>query len=441
MIKTIHPITACTLLWTIAQCVSAAESPAAAPLPHQDDPAVVKQLDALDDNTIVRLPSKNIPVQRDYSNKMVYMSDRQSAFYAGGGHNVGRTCDAWEYHLGSNTWHNLFPAEGGDHGLIKGAVYWDVAKLVKDPNAQLSAYSKELLEKTRAWWPKNVVLKDGHLVTPGGGPLMTCHLWDGITYDEKAKKIVWISGCGSASMAYEAHAYFTGKPVDEIKKQMDWTYKQTWMFDPAAKKWIHYRTKEKLPRIDGMGASMTYIPDWGKCFFYVAAENVSPPNFMMLSFDVDGDKWQEIQPNGGGLRGLAHKAAPMAEAQHAYSAKHKKIVAVDQKSTYSYDIAKNEWAKLNDAVPIVVDANDSQTVFGYDSISDVWLLCEPNTKRIAAFSLTDNKWEMLKPKGPPIIKPEWGRGYGYFDPKFNVLVLAGDREMCLYRYKKAPAGK
>lgn len=422
-------------------CMPKLQAAESTPL-HQDDPAIVKQLAALEDNTIIRLPIKHVPAQRDYSNKMVYMSDRQTAFYAGGGHNVGRWCDAWEYHLGSNTWYNLFPAEGGDHGHIKGAVYWDVPKLLKDPNTQLSAYSKEQLEKTRAWWPKFVVLKDGHLVTPGGGPLMTCHLWDGITYDEKAKKIVWVSGCGSASMAYEAHAYFTGKPVDEIKKQMDWTYTQTWMFDTVTKKWIHYRTKQKPPRIDGMGASMTYIPEWGKCLFYVAAENVSPPNFLTASFDVEADKWQELQPNGGNLRAIAGKTAPMAEAQHAYSARHKKIVAVDKKATYVYDIDKNHWSKLNDAVPIVAgDANDAQTVFGYDSVSDVWLLCDPGSKRIAAFSLTENKWELLQTKGAPIIKPQWGNGFGYFDPKFNVFVLAGDREMCVYRYKKAPVGK
>lgn len=427
--------------------VGAGES-TAAPL-YKNDPEIVTLIDALGDNSTTILPVKSTPGQRDYSNKMVYMIDRQTAFYCGGGHNVGRYCDAWEYHLGSNTWHELFPREGGEHGNeIKQFSYFDrrslgdLSKLGPNPEIK-DANVKKNYEYTKAWWLKNVVLKNGHLVTRSGGPLMNSHTWDAITYDEKAKKIVWIGGPGCLSGAWELHALFNGLEFKSVEKQMDPSYVQgVWMFDPSAKmesRWIQYRTKEKIPRFEGMGASMTYVPELGKTLYYVAAENVSPPAFSMDSFDVVADKWQALQPS---LRSLYIKSAPRAEAQHAYSSKHKKIVAVDQKATYAYDVSANQWTKLNDAVPIDPgDANDARTVFAYDSVSDAWLLAYPSSKQVAAFSLAENKWELLKPQGPPIAKPDYASGYGYFDPRFNVLVLMADGKASLYRYKKTQAIK
>ena len=90
----------------------------------KDDPAVVKMLAELDEGCSLLLPpvkhmyqgkpyeasGRNSPYARDYTTKMVYAPERQTAFYAGGNHGHGRTNDVWEYHLGSNTWHLLFPA-------------------------------------------------------------------------------------------------------------------------------------------------------------------------------------------------------------------------------------------------------------------------------------------------------------------------------------------
>ena len=128
------------LLVSLALVVSmAAAARAAAPAsqPYADDPAVVKLLADLPPGQALLLPAvKHVdeagqpikgegrlsnPYSRDYTNKMVYAADRQTAIYEGGNHGEGRTCDAWEYHLGSNTWIRLAAPDGGDQGAVSRA--------------------------------------------------------------------------------------------------------------------------------------------------------------------------------------------------------------------------------------------------------------------------------------------------------------------------------
>ena len=51
---------------------------------------------------------------------------------------------------------------------------------------------------------------------------------------------------------------------------------------------------------------------------------------------------------------------------------HRTIVAVLNKDAFGYSVEKNEWVKLNDAVPF--RATDADTVFAYDSAADAFLL-------------------------------------------------------------------
>ena len=102
------------------------------------------------------------PEGRDYSLKMVWMSDRKRAFFCGANHqSPHRFNDAWEYDLASNTWVCLYNPD-----------YNDVLPL--------PAYAKDTL-----------VVKDGWLRTKNGGPGHPAHTWSGITYDPNQKAIVW----------------------------------------------------------------------------------------------------------------------------------------------------------------------------------------------------------------------------------------------------------
>ncbi|MEX2213052.1 MAG: hypothetical protein WD768_02925, partial [Phycisphaeraceae bacterium] len=258
----------------------------------------------------------------------------------------------------------------------------------------------------------------------------------------KAKKLIWGMGAvGAAQIA--THAYFTGKPAEELKKQQDETYTPMWIFDPAAKKWEQYKTAKPHAQLRGMGATMSYLPDEGKSIWYVAAQNVSPSAFEMWTFDAKADAWAELKPGGKPIGTLAtkDKVAPMSETQSAYSAKHKKMVAVLLHDTFVYDVVKNEWMKA--VTDERIYAHDAQSVFIYDSYADVFLLAFPPGGRgkelkLASFSLTDNRWQMIEPSGAGVPKVQFGMYMGYYDPEHNVTVIQGrgiDR-MWVYRHRK-----
>ncbi len=441
----------------------AGEAAPAAPA-YQDDPEIVAKLAALGEGESLLLPpvkhmldGKPVtgegrgtnPYSRDYTNKMVYAPERRTALYAGGNHGAGRMNDVWEFHLGSNTWHCLQPAIGGDHATHKKMLMFMPNTWSKNPDYKLTDKEQKEFDAAKAWWNEYVVLKDGHFVTKKDeAPLLVGHTWDTLVYEPNVRRMIHGTGAHCAGNPL-LHAKFTGMPVEEVRAKLGKNpkgvpYKTMWTFDPAARKWEQYASEDELATLRGMGAAMCYIPDWKKTVFYVSAQNVTPQAHAMRTYDAVNDKWEELKPNGGkdvATLSIKEKVAPGSEQQTAYSAKHKKMVAVLKKSTFCYDIVKNEWSKLNDDIPI--DASDSATVFAYDDAGDVFLLADPRRGSLAAFDLVANKWQKLEPKGPGIPKPPYCVGKGYYDPAFNVFVVqsASSRSMWVYRHKKAAEQK
>jgi len=419
---------------------------------YADDPAIIALLDGLGERTAIVLPplvsecgkvtlygcATHGPAGRDYCNKLAYAPDRGTALYAGGSHQTLRSNDVWELHLGSNTWHMLFAPDGGNHALLKGSLYFHaVPKLTKNPQTVLPENERKEFEKAKAWWTENAVYKDGHVVTRNGGPIMPVHTWDAFTYDERAGLLLWTLGAGPGSDA-KYHGIMAGVPP--VKG--DPRYTNMWTFDPKKKTWQHYRTEPKHPRFEGMGASLCYIPELGKSLYYVAAQNVSPHDFEMWSYDAKADHWEELRPNGGkSISKLVNdlKVAPGSELQSAYSAKHGKLVGVLGADTYAYDIGKNEWAKVCHDERI--NAHDATTSFAYDSNADVFLLAAPKSKTapLAAFSLVTGKWEVIEPAGDTYPNAQYGNPRGYYDPEHNVfLIHNGDtRNFWVYRHARS----
>lgn len=431
---------------------------AAAEPPHRDDPAIIESLAKLDERTGLLLPAVRVecgelklydmhkygPGQRDYCNRMPYAPDRQTALYAGGNHQVPhRMNDVWEFHLGSNTWHLLYAPDGGNAGAHKAAYFLTSRNLVKDPAMALSDDQRRQIEGYRQWWQQNVVFRDGHLETTRGGPIMPSHTWDAFTYDEKTGMLLWGMGASSAGQI-STHAYYNGRPIAEIEKQEDGTYTPMWMFDPAARRWSHYRTPGEHAALRGMGATMAYLPDRGQSLWYVAAQNVSPAAYEMWLFDGVNDKWTELKPNGGksiGTLATKEKVAPMSEQQTAYSPKASKLVAVLGPDTFVYDVAANQWSKA--VTDDRIHGHDAHSVFVYDSKADVFLLAFPPGGRgkqlkLAAYSLETNKWEVLDPRGDPIPAPQYGSHMGYYDSRLNALVIQGRgmNRVWVYRHGK-----
>ncbi len=452
-------IVALIALSTIARLCLAADSKPA-PFPYRDDPVILKAMENLGDRASLALPKFTVdaasdiygcqvvgPVTRGYTMRMVYAPERQTALYHGGDHQTIRSNDVWEFHLGSNTWHMIFEPDGGNHGPMKDVLLFLARRLREKPDQPMSEEERKQFEEVRPWWKANIVLKDGYLTTTHGGPILPGHTWDTLVYEPNRR--IMIHGTGAyCSDAAVLQSRYSGVPLAEVEKQIDKSYSSIWMFDPLAKKWIIHKRPASgvMPELNGMGATMCYISDLKRVIYYVAAQNVSPHSYMMWSWDVVTNEWIELKPNGGKRISdlvLREKIAPMEEQQTAYSPKHKQMVAVIGSFTFAYDVVKNEWVKLNDQVPI--EAHDAKTMFAYDSVNDVFLLTDGNKEgKVAVFSLGENKWELITPKGDGCPPSDYGAGKywaqpkGYYDPRLNVLVVHGgmtDR-VWVYRHKR-----
>jgi hypothetical protein len=446
-----------TFTFTITTTLQAA--PPSSPYPYSDDAQIVGTLKALPAGASMLLPTVRVeaggndkfsypkfgPGQRDYSNKMPYAPDRGTALYGGGNHQVPhRMNDVWEFHLGSNTWHLIYGPDGGNPSPHKGAYFLTSRTLVRKPNTVLDEKQTKQIEAYRSWWNKHVALKDGHIATTNGGPVMPAHTWDAFTYDPKSSRLIWGMGANPAAQP-ATYAYYSDLTIEQVNAKLDARYTPMWMFDLKTRKWIHYRTQKlDTPRaaLRGMGATMHYIPHLGKSIWYVAAQNVSPAAFEMWTFDAAKDQWEELKPNGGKSIGeLAGKLkiAPMSEQQVAYSTKDRKLVAVLKHDTFVYDIDANIWAKVNTDESIY--GHDAHSIFVYDQQADVFLLAFPPKGKgkalsLAAFSLKTMKWQPITPKGPAIPQTKYGGYMGYYDPAHNALVVQGRyvRQMWVYRH-------
>lgn len=412
---------------------------------YQDDPTIVSAIAKLGDNQSIYLPMVKVdgkvfsPKHRDFSNKMPWAADRKTALYAGGSHQTYRANDVWEFHLGSNRWHRLFAADGGNHAFLKYTLYSGaVKKWRKDLNAKLSQKDQDKFTKAKRWWHKNIVLKDGHITTQAGGPIMPSHTWDAFTYDSRTKKLIWGNGAHPGGSAFY-HAMLSGSPLEQVRSQIDSSYTPMWMFDLTRKSWIHYKTSGPRPTFRGMGATMQYLADIGQSIWYVAAKNVNPHAFEMWKFDALADEWAQLKPNGGKsiyTLAVVEGSAPLAEQQVAYDQQSKTLVAVRGSEAFTYKVDTNTWTKV--ATDKRIDAHDAKSVFAFDEKNHLFLLANPkHSVPLAAFSLKTNQWQPITPDGPAVPNKKHGPPRGYYDPKFNVFVIDDSKgQIWLYRYKK-----
>ncbi len=405
--------------------------------PHADEPGIVKQLADLANNTVARLPqfkvvgdrigedsyfAKRGPGGRDYCNRMYYAPSRKTALFAGANHGApSRLNDAWEYHLGSNTWIRLCAGDGGDHGALyraRGAI-----KKGKDVEKQ-EAFLKQ-------WYEANAEVAGGYLRTKRNhGPVEPWHTWDGLAWDESAKRLLWAVLDTDQVMRGKLRSYAqaTGRDYAELEKQLE-PGTGLYMLDPTTGLWRRQLGGDPRPYLRGMGGSLTYVPDWKKTIWYCAAQNVTPNDFAMWTYDATANKWEELKPNGGkSIRELwGKKLAPAGECQMAYSPRHRKLVAVAGKDTWVYDLAANEWAHLS----TVEDqyAHDATTIFDYDSVNDRFLLLNATKghwgkeRDLRALDPATGKWRNIETAGVSLEKRPYSRMVGYHDPVHDVLVV------------------
>ncbi|PCJ56098.1 MAG: hypothetical protein COA79_19955 [Planctomycetota bacterium] len=435
-------------------------------LPYKNDPVVVSKLNALKGNESIKLSNPKVeglsggwkkssrfshgPFTRDYCTKMPYASDRQTAVYCGQGHNDPHYNDAWEYHLGSNTWHCLTMPDGGSTAKYMRTMWVKVYGRNGKGKEKNEEKRLKMKKEIHDWVEKNIVIKNGYPQTSkNAGPVFQWHTWDGLTYDPLNGKMHW-AVLGNQESNLKRYCTALGKDFNEEKKKTKEAL-GLFSFDPIAKKWsIHFR-KNPMPRMRGMGGSLTYIPDLQQIIWYVAASNVSPGDYAMWSWDLKKDTWSELKPNGGkSIRTLVEKekVAPGEELQMAYSVKHKALVCAQGQFVFVYNFQKNEWKKVAENKD--VHAYDSHTVFDYDSVNDVFILVQPkhshatynpvkyhkHKKGLFAFSLNTKKWEELTPTGAGLfMKPKYSALKGYYDPQHNAFIISS-KGVWVYRYKE-----
>lgn len=263
--------------WTQAVCIlfalaSAASAQTTQPdppqAPYQDDPAIVKLLAGLENNTVVRLPNTKItgdridqdkffaqrgPGGRDYCVKMCYAPSRKTALYAGANHGApSRLNDAWEYHLGSNTWIRLCAGDGGDHGqLIR------VRQSIKE-----GKNAEENKAWLKQWYEQNVELAGGYVRTKRNhGPVEPWHTWGGLEWDPSSRRLLWavLDNDGHMGGKLKQYAEATGQDYEKLKGQLK-PGTSLYMLDPTTGLWQRQLGPDPRPYLRGMGGSLVYIP-------------------------------------------------------------------------------------------------------------------------------------------------------------------------------------
>jgi hypothetical protein len=372
---------------------------------------------------------------------MVYDPDRQTALYAGGNHGIGRSNDVWEFDLAGNAWHQLHDKDGGDHARFKFSLMFYPRMVAKNPNPELTDVQQREVADCQKWWAQNVVLVDGNFVTrETHAPLLVGHTWDTLMYDPVNKRMVHGTGAHCANLPWLEYR-FNGTPLAEVEsrfgKRSDGVpWRRPWLFDPVTGRWLPYANISPLAKMDGMGGSLLYIPDQQKAVWYYCGQNTPDAPHTMCLWDLKNDTWEEMHPNAGiGVTklGLYMKVAPEAEQQMVYVAPLKRIIAVMGRSTFAYDFATNQWSRRSAPVPF--DAYDFKTVFAYDDAAEVCLLADPKNNRLAAYDPKADAWKSID-INPGLPKPPYCVGKGYYDPKYNVLVIqsAYTDRMWIYRY-------
>lgn len=450
--------------------VSARAGPVPDPISYETDVSTLERLRRLGARSGSLLPAFRVqpadakkwhasfergPGRRNFGSKMVYAADRGTAMYCGANHNSPhRLNDVWEFHLAGNTWHLISPPASDYYRL--NALHKRKKKVEnalrkgKDVEANSLFLEQEYPKRVRAWY-QCCEVADGYLqASANGGPVNPRHTWDGVTYDQRTGRMYWaVLDLYHESMA-RRWAKATGRDPDKAAAGVK-PASTMYIFNPAKGRWHRQIGEPPFPRMHGMGGTLVYLPDRDITLWYIAASNRTPNDFAMWSYDASGNRWKRLL-GPGKVRYLVHKAkvAPGTELQAAYSQHHGKMVAVQKKGTFIYDVKNNQWSRGADTPGF---GHDAHGVFAYDSNADVFLLVSrdgyrsPGPWRVHAYDLESDTWETVKVAGDGVPddtgKPNW-RKYafaGYYDPKHNVLVLYEGRGARTWIYRHASTRK
>jgi hypothetical protein len=336
---------------------------------------------------------KTGPAGRDFTIKMVWMSDRKRAFFCGANHgSPHRFNDAWEYDLAANTWVLLYVPDHNDRGK----------------------FSEEEFA--------NMVLTNGWLRTrKGGGPVHVAHTWWGLTYNPISSNVLWYC-------AWPKHGLFTKVEALGHKREELFQGPPVWSFRPQERKWEPIPTTKLWPR-DAFGASLEYIPELqGSLWQYYGAS--------WLLDDVKGT-WREMEKSKVGL--------PI-ETVVCYDTSRQLLIA--QRGPVQDSEARTWHNQLKDGAlggwQVVQsggeqpNGHDARSLMYYDPRAKMALQYDRTQQRMWSYDPAESKWQLQTPQGPPppFTEQEIKRAIGYFDEEHNVFVVIGFGRVWCYRYRK-----
>lgn len=376
------------------------------------DPGVLALLEGLGANQSVMLPDARVlgpfndiarryglhrhgPMSRNFSLKMVWAPERQTALFCGANHGAPhRLNDVWEFDLAANAWILLYAPD--NPRSYRG--------LGKDPS--------------------DVRFVDGRLITVRGGPARVGHTWWGLAYDPRRQAMLFMSAWPTNMKA--AVELVGGDPAELYRGP------PLWAFYPAEGRWQPVSSPEPWPRIP-FGGMLEYVPSLDGAVWH--SNNWKGKGTWLLR--SEHFTWQQLVP------GRTFGPQVPAVEQIAYHDPKRDLLVVQRGSaTYQFDVANRQWQlavdgnperkpaeALNSSLPV---GYDFSAVMHYAPVGDVGLLFEFRDDRLWAYDAEARNWTLLQPKGP--APPSGKKRLAYHDPARNVFVVIQGTSVWAYRY-------
>jgi len=373
------------------------------------DKELLAKIEALPDNTWLKLPAfkvtgaldwlgpqaeerKRGPFGRSYCGYAVWAPERKRAIYMGGGHNVRRWCDVWEYDLAANTW---------------------VCLLGNDPAG--------MQKNTEEWFREHTILaEDGCITTKSGGPVAVAHTWNQFCYDPDRRVALWINSM-PRSVEYSVKldqpdnvaVKGLGMSLDDFQKKLCKDGIYVWEFDPSKRK---FTKREFVVNLKSPGNTtggrqeegfMRYIPDLKGAFF---------------SGRLRDPKTGEWKPFGG-------KGGPRWYGYCGdYDPHTKRLFAHQGPNTFALSIETGEWQQVGTTGPKDYSVR-------YDPVAKE--LISMTAAGVFGLDTTKNEW-VKKPDPQGDLPAPGPYELSYYDPERNVHVSYNCSDVYVYRYKRAP---
>jgi hypothetical protein len=354
---------------------------AQAVLPQLDpDPQILSEIETLGDNQGTFLPAFTCvdvyggeglathstfadkgPGIRDYCNKWVYVDSRQRGAYCGGNHGVPHKFnDVWEYDLASNTWIML------------------------------------------------------HKPDPG---VITPHTWWGMTYDQRAEKIYWVTGIDNPNNNFM------------VWESMNWTNSVGVLYyDPYAQNGWHslYGDGQSYTRTASV---LEYIGSRDITIFY---NKYTARGCGMHTYDSKTDTWSELL--SGSYIYHTCTTCPGSEALVNYDPRHDILVGFRADKVYHYNFTDTAWSQVHTGP---IDAHDARSALTYDTDNGIHLLYNRDDSSLYAYEAGTMTLTRLNPSGDYLRTTRQVMAFYHKDLNVAVFYKDNSPNIWLYRYKES----